>query len=1043
MRLANYLLRSTCIALLLALLVTAGSLSAQTASAIGVTSTNLFFAHQAGNATLPTAQTVRVVTQPATANFTAAITYTGGQPTGWLLVNNQTTNITGTTGSASQDLTLAVTPGSLPAGTYNAQVLVVSGSASASVNVTLTVSAAAQLRTNPGTLNVTIEPGRQTVQSVNVTNPGTSPITFGINAQTPPELGGWVAPAESFITLNAGETRPVSLIMNPGNFQTGFLAIGTLNLTPISPAGTGQVTVPLLVSIGAANAVTVTPTTVTFPYQLGFSLPTSRRVNVTSATTTSVPYTATVNAGTGGNWLTLATSPGAAGTTTVQNVTPNPFYLLANPLVVGNTPGEYTATVTVTGGAATQTVNVRLVVSNSALLTSSEDGANFTYSLGGTLPVAQVLTLSTTNQQAFTFNTAAITETGGEWLTVTPTMGAGTFNQIVIGVNQTRLTQLGAGTYAGTVRVTATVGAAQQTLDLPVTLTIGGTSLLSVDPVTLTFEGAQGQTPGAPRTVAVRSTDNSLIPFSVTLEPANTGWILLGQQSGTAGPTPTSITVSVNPTAVSQPGTYEANLVFTPTNTPGATPFRVPVKYVVTGSVALTITPERLELTQVGTNPPAAQTIQVRSNAAGLRFLANSNQPWIVVTPTEGPVSETSSIAVTFNTSNLTARTEPYEGTITVQAGGITRVIPVILRVGAAATLQVAPTTLTFAATQGLPAPANQTLNLTSSGAAVNFTATATGTVGGTGWLSVTPTSGTTGAQGAAATPLTVSVNPANLQPGSYQGVITINSTNASNPTVTVPVTLTVSAPAVPTGIVITSGATGQSRGVAPGEIVTIKGRNMAPATGALANVVGGVVQSTLSQVRVTFNGIEAPLLYVGPSGDRQGDQINAIVPYGIGSLATANLVVEYRGVRSEPVQVRVLETNPGIFTANSTGGGQGSILNENNTVNTLNTPAALGSIIQIYATGEGAVAPAGVNGQVINTVSELRRPLAPVSVRINGQPAEVLYAGSAPTLVSGVLQVNVRVPSNLNVTGPTSLPIEIQVGQNVGQPGVTVAVRP
>ena len=244
--------------------------------------------------------------------------------------------------------------------------------------------------------------------------------------------------------------------------------------------------------------------------------------------------------------------------------------------------------------------------------------------------------------------------------------------------------------------------------------------------------------------------------------------------------------------------------------------------------------------------------------------------------------------------------------------------------------------------------------------------------------------------------------------------------------------------------ITVTNAATGQSRGVSPGQIVTIKGRNMAPATGALANIVNGVVQSTLSDVRVTFNGIEAPLLYVGPSGDRQGDQINAIVPYGIAGLSSANLVVEYRGVRSDATQVRVVDTDPGIFTANQSGSGQGAILNENNTVNAPTAPAALGSIIQIYATGEGAVAPAGVNGQVINTTADLRRPLSMVSVRIGGQNAEVLYAGSAPTLVSGVIQINVRVPQNLpNVTAATSLPIEVQIGQATSLPGVTVSVRP
>lgn len=40
-----------------------------------------------------------------------------------------------------------------------------------------------------------------------------------------------------------------------------------------------------------------------------------------------------------------------------------------------------------------------------------------------------------------------------------------------------------------------------------------------------------------------------------------------------------------------------------------------------------------------------------------------------------------------------------------------------------------------------------------------------------------------------------------------------------------------------------------------------------------------------------------------------------------------------------------------------------------------------------------------------------LPRFILPVSVTVNGQAAEVLYAGIAPTLPEGADQVNIRVP--------------------------------
>jgi uncharacterized protein (TIGR03437 family) len=99
--------------------------------------------------------------------------------------------------------------------------------------------------------------------------------------------------------------------------------------------------------------------------------------------------------------------------------------------------------------------------------------------------------------------------------------------------------------------------------------------------------------------------------------------------------------------------------------------------------------------------------------------------------------------------------------------------------------------------------------------------------------------------------------------------------------------------------------------------------------------------------------------------------------------------------------------------------------------------PAERGSIVTIYGTGEGQTDPQGQDGRIILT--DLRRPLLPVSARIGGRSAEVTYAGSASMSVSGMFQVNVRVPAD---SGTGSVPVEIQVGTAVSQSGVTIAVR-
>ncbi|MBK5291093.1 MAG: hypothetical protein JJE04_05265 [Acidobacteriia bacterium] len=53
---------------------------------------------------------------------------------------------------------------------------------------------------------------------------------------------------------------------------------------------------------------------------------------------------------------------------------------------------------------------------------------------------------------------------------------------------------------------------------------------------------------------------------------------------------------------------------------------------------------------------------------------------------------------------------------------------------------------------------------------------------------------------------------------------------------------------------------------------------------------------------------------------------------------------------------------------------------------------------------------------------------------------AELLYAGAAPGLVAGVLQVNVKVPAG--IAPGQSVPVQFAVGGVSSRSGVTLAVR-
>ena len=91
-----------------------------------------------------------------------------------------------------------------------------------------------------------------------------------------------------------------------------------------------------------------------------------------------------------------------------------------------------------------------------------------------------------------------------------------------------------------------------------------------------------------------------------------------------------------------------------------------------------------------------------------------------------------------------------------------------------------------------------------------------------------------------------------------------------------------------------------------------------------------------------------------------------------------------------------------------------------------------------IFATGEGVTSPLGVDGKLADPTA-LGLPVLPVTVRIGGIDAQVLYAGHAPTLVTGLFQVNAVIPQGVPA-GAAS--IVLTVGGRSSPAGITVAVK-
>jgi uncharacterized protein (TIGR03437 family) len=220
----------------------------------------------------------------------------------------------------------------------------------------------------------------------------------------------------------------------------------------------------------------------------------------------------------------------------------------------------------------------------------------------------------------------------------------------------------------------------------------------------------------------------------------------------------------------------------------------------------------------------------------------------------------------------------------------------------------------------------------------------------------------------------------------------------------------------LPTITAVRNAASFQSGPISPGEVVTLSGTGFGS---------GGV--------EVLFDGTPAPLTYVSAT------QINCVAPYEVSGRARSEIQVRYRDGESPPFPLDTAAANPAIFTADGSGSGPAAALNEDDSDNSPTNPAAKGSTVILFLTGEGQTSPPGVTGKLTAMSDRPPQPLLPVAVLIGGQPASVTFYGEAPGVISGVMQLSVRIPLN---APPGEIPASISVGGNDSQSGVTISVR-
>jgi len=426
------------------------ALSVTTTANVTIGPPVLFFSFQTGGAP-PPSQIIQISSSAGQAiTFSAAAAITNC-PAGWLTASSSATSTPAivTVSVSTTGMTPGICSGSVTF-TYNAGL----GQQSVSVPVTVAVSASAEL-----SVSLPAGIGNQSVQAgsgpVLVTVPLTSTdfntaVTFAASATS---VGGpWL------LTTSAGSTTPQNLTVTflPGALNPGVYT-GTVTITsPSLPAG-ATISIPITLTVLPNVTISVAPASLTFAQPQGGPLPQSQNLKLTASPTGSgAQYQATVTQISGGDWLGVSPTGGSAdGATITATVKPNTLV-----------QGTYMAQINLTflnAATPSATVTATINVGPAQSVTVSSTALTFSSQIGGTAPVSQKLTLTSTGGPvAFTVGT-----TSSGWLSADITSGT-TPKDVNISVNPQGLA---VGSYNGQVQVSAP-GVLANGITVPVTLTI-------------------------------------------------------------------------------------------------------------------------------------------------------------------------------------------------------------------------------------------------------------------------------------------------------------------------------------------------------------------------------------------------------------------------------------------------------------------------------------------------------------------------------------------------------------------------------------------
>ena len=202
------------------------------------------------------------------------------------------------------------------------------------------------------------------------------------------------------------------------------------------------------------------------------------------------------------------------------------------------------------------------------------------------------------------------------------------------------------------------------------------------------------------------------------------------------------------------------------------------------------------------------------------------------------------------------------------------------------------------------------------------------------------------------------------------------------------------------------------SQALAPGSLFTLFGSQLSASTEQASSLP---LPTRLGGAEVFVNAVRAPLLYVSPT------QINGQVPVET-PAGRGGIIVRTDLGQTGSIPLDFTATAPELFLTN---GDREVVVNEDSTRNSPDNPAAQGSKISVFFTGQGPVSLPVVSGRPA-PLSPLAQVISDAKAEIGGLEVEIFFLGLTPGLV-GLGQANLPVPVGL--TG--QLPVRLTIGGN------------